>query len=122
MQDACEFRGGFLLYAVEPELTRPPSGKQHCAQGLFPLLREHPGRKLRKLRTEADELLLPARAEGTPGREVINCFQKICLAVGVAADKQIHTGDEFRPRLAVIAEVPQRKTIELHPRPDIPRR
>ena len=115
MQHTGELGGGFLLHTVEPELARPPAGKQHGAQRLFALLCGDVCGKLGKLCFKADQLLLLARAEGMPGRKIKNRLEKIGLSVGVAADEQIHPRHKRRTRLAVVAKIAQIQLIQPHP-------
>ena len=63
---------------------------------------------------EADQLLLPARAEGAGGGEVADGLQKVGLAVGVAADEQVHARHKADIRLGIVAKIPQNHPVNPH--------
>lgn len=87
-------RGLRCLTPGEPQLARPPAGKQHGAQLACALLRLHLRAQLRKVRAEADELRLAAGAERAARGEIADGLEQVRLAVGVPADEEIHAGDD----------------------------
>ena len=105
-----------LLYPGEPQLARPPAGKQHGAQLACALLRLHLRAQLRKVCAEADELRLAAGAERAARGEIADGLEQVRLAVGVPADEEIHAWDELRLRILVIPEAAQAEAVNLHAR------